>query len=119
MKRSVILVLALAMCFFAGNAFSEELTTGDISTIAGGQLLGGVGSTAGTPLAKMSTNVLIGAAFDSSGYAVDTYHTSGTKAYGTAFDSTALFWQELGVNGTLTAPTVSDGTAFDTGWTKM
>jgi hypothetical protein len=44
---------------------------------------------------------------------------SGTKAYGTAYDATAIYWSELGAGGTLTAPTSSAADEAFAGWTVM
>lgn len=119
MKKTMIVMLALALCFFAGNAFAEDLATGGVSTIAGGTL--SATSPASADIGRMSTNVVVGASYSDTGYALDTYHTSGTKAYGTAYDATAIYWIDLGVGGTLTAPSSSDADeAFPEGtWTKM
>lgn len=118
MKKSIVVVMAVALCFLAGNAFAAALSSGSVSTVAGGTVV--ATAPASADIAKMSTNVIIGATYSGTGYAIDTYHKSGTKAYGTAFDSTALYFKDLGVNGTLTAPSSSLGTeAFGTGWTKM
>ena len=123
MKKIMIVALVLAACITAGNAFAATcadataIATQAISTIPGATLCATAPAT--SSISKMSTNVLMGATYSGTGYAIDTYHTSGTKAYGTAFDSTALYFSDLGINGTLTAPTSSLGEdAFGT-WTKM
>lgn len=122
MKKFTIILLVVGLCLLSGNAFAEDLApAGAVSTIKGGNLTGGVGTDTSINIAKMSTNVVIGVMYNSDAYALSTYHTSGTKAYGTAFDSTALFWKELGVGGTLTAPASSNNEDAFTGegWTKM
>jgi hypothetical protein len=51
-------------------------------------------------------------------YAISTKHVSGSKAYGSASDSTAIYFQDTGSSalGTLTADTNS---AFGAAWTSM
>jgi hypothetical protein len=119
MKKTMIIMLVVALTFVSSSAFAEALASGDVSTIAGGQLR--ATSPANLDIANMSTNVVIGAQYSGTGYAIDTYHTSGTKAYGTAYDSTAIYWMELGVGGTLTAPSSSDSAeAFPSSdWNEM
>jgi hypothetical protein len=117
MKKTMIVLLALSVCFLAGNAFAETLSSGGVSTVAGGTLH--ATSPAGADIGKMSTNVIVGASYSATGYAIDTYHKSGTKAYGTAYDSTGIYWKDLGTGGTLTAPTSSAATEAYSGWTRM
>ena len=106
MKEKMIIMLVVALTLFSSSAFAEALATGEVTTIAGGQL--SATSPAALDISNLSTNVVIGATYSATGYAIDTYHTSGTKAYGTAYDSTAIYWLELGTGGTLTAPSSSD-----------
>ena len=112
-------MLVAALTFVSSSAFAAALATGEVATIAGGQVR--ATAPANLDISNLSTNVLIGAEYSATGYAIDTYHTSGTKAYGTAYDSTAIYWLELGVGGTLVAPTSSDSTqAFPAGtWQEM
>ena len=106
MKKTMIIMLVAALTFVSSSAFAGDLSSGGVSTVPGGQVT--ATAPANLDIANLSTNVLIGATYSATGYAIDTYHTNGTKAYGTAYDSTAIYWQELGVGGTLTAPSSSD-----------
>lgn len=120
MKKTMIVALVLASTLLAGNAFAAAtaLSSGGVSATGGLELV--ATTPAAATIAKMSTNVVIGATYSASGYALDTYHLSGTKAYGTAYDSTALYFQDLGVGATLTAPSSSLGLeAFASPWVKM
>lgn len=119
MKKTMIIMLVAALTFISSSAFAEDLATGGVSTVAGGQV--SATAPAALDIANLSTNVLIGAQYSATGYAIDTYHTNGTKAYGTAYDSTAIYWMELGTGGTLVAPSSSDSAeAFPTStWKEM
>lgn len=74
-------------------------------------------------IGKMSKGVVICASFSSTGYALATYHTNGTKEFGTAYDATAIYVKDVGAAATITAPTsstASDAAAFGgTGWSAM
>jgi len=119
MKKTMIIMLVVALTFVSASAFAEALNSGEVSTIAGGQVR--ATTPANLDIANLSTNVVIGATYNGIGYAIDTYHTSGTKAYGTAYDSTAIYWMDLGVGAQLTAPSSSDSNeAFPTTeWKEM
>jgi hypothetical protein len=119
MKKTMIVLLALSVCFLAGNAFAAggSLSSGSVTDLAGGTLH--ATTPAGADIGKMSTNVIVGATYSSTGYAIDTYHNSGTKAYGTAYDSTGIYWTDLGTGGTLTAPSSSAASEAYSGWTRM
>lgn len=74
-------------------------------------------------IGKMSKGVVLCGAYSSTGYALATYHTSGTKEFGTAYDATAIYVKDVGAAATITAPTSSkatDAAAFGgTGWAAM
>lgn len=111
-----VLVIAAVLMLLAGSSFAGTTVTAE-----------GASLTASAPasllICKASKGVKLGVQFDNTngtGYAVDSYHTSGTKMYGTAYDSTALFFKDVGVNYTgFAAPTSSVGTEAFTGWTQM
>ena len=119
MKKTMIIMLVAALTLVCSSAFAEDLASGSVSSVKGGQV--SATTPAALDIANLSTNVVIGATYSGTGYAIDTYHSNGTKAYGTAYDSTAIFWQELGVGGTLTAPSSSDSAeAFPSSdWKEM
>ena len=117
MKKTMILLLVVTLTFVSTSVFAAALATGNVSTIAGGELV--ATSPSSQTISKLSTNVIVGAQYSSTGYAIDTYHTSGTKAYGTAYESTSLYWLELGVGGTLTAPSSSDSEEAFGSWNEM
>lgn len=61
-------------------------------------------ATDGQLISNLSSNVTLGATYNTATYAINTYHSSGTKVYGTAYDGTSLFFKEIGVGGTHSAP---------------
>jgi len=85
-----ILVLAATTSFAAGGSGA----TGGIDFSATGQSVTGDATTATADTAligKCSTGVDVAWSTDVNGYALMTQHKSGTKAYGTSYDSTALY----------------------------
>ena len=52
-------------------------------------------------------------------YAIQSYHTSGNKAYGTASDTTLIYWVEDETNDDVGAPSAENSSMFGTGWTAM
>ena len=69
-------------------------------------------------IGKMSKGVSAGANYDDLSYAMNTKHTSGTQAFGTADDSTAIYRTNIGTGVLTAAPTSNSNTAFAT-WTEM
>jgi hypothetical protein len=133
MKKS--LLLSVMFVFMASSAFAEA----SVSIVEGfgdaGKTLRGAptGADTGSPLiGKLSTGVGLGMLVDDvegSGYALVTQHKSGTKAYGSAYDSTALFVTDADLKpGTvfLDVPAKFDSTEFESaegvatdGWKKL
>jgi hypothetical protein len=110
-----VIVLTLAVLLLASSGFATELAA-DVANK--GKTLHAT-TPAGQDISKLSTGVYAGAAYSSTGYSIATFHMSGTKAYGTAYDATAIYWSELGAGGTLTAPTSSAADEAFAGWTVM
>jgi hypothetical protein len=75
---------------------------------------------AGTILiGKNSTGCSTGWDTANGGYALNTQHQNGSKAFGTSYDSTAIYQTDV-VKGTAVAqPGATDSSAFGTGWTTM
>ena len=119
-----IFFLALILVVMTGSAFAGEL---GISGQSGGQSLTGYttadNSGTPTPISRMSNNVYITAQYSDTGYALATYHSQGTKAYGTGYDSTSLFWAGVGenciANSCFTVPSSSVSDEAFAGWTAM
>lgn len=76
-----------------------------------------------TQIGKTSTGVSVGWRTNVNGYALVTQHKSGTKAYGSSYDSTALFQSTGEVTpGTvkLATPAGTDTVSFTgSGWKTM
>jgi hypothetical protein len=64
----------------------------------------------------MSNGVYAGWNTNALGYAVTTQHISGSKSYGTAHDSTAIFRND---SLQTTAPSAAADSSFGTSWTAM
>jgi hypothetical protein len=128
-----ILVLTALMLSFTGSAFAAGISSGDLigdATAGTGGLavFGGIDSTSAAaptanPLVRMSTGVQGVVNFDSTthiSYAIITKHVSGSKYFGTANDSTNIYWLQS-VKGNLdptTAGTGIDNSNFaGSGWT--
>lgn len=99
-----ILGLTLLLLSFAGSALAAGTALGT-HTASGKSMsiYGGIDDTAAgaapSPLVKLSTNVQGAVNFTSSagastGYAIMTKHASGNKYFGTANDSTAIYWKQ-------------------------
>jgi len=73
---------------------------------------------------NLSKNVSLGYTRDSDDaagaqtYAIQSYHTSGNKAYGTASDTTIIKWSQKTDKVDIAAPTVANSTEFSD-WTAM
>lgn len=99
MKKIIIcslLLAAFATSAFAANG-SAELTSNTVSNNAA-QVFGGVDVTsaqdASTPLIKMSNGVKGLVNSTTTEYMIMTKHSSGSKAFGTAGDTTSIFWTQ-------------------------
>lgn len=106
-----IIVITLLSMFVAGTALANTGTT------TGGQALRAT-APATIDIAKASKNVSFGYNTSATGYALATFHTQGTKMYGTGYDSTKLYFIEATA---VAAPASSVTTeAFPSGtWTEM
>ena len=76
----------------------------------------------GEVIGKCSKGVRIGATFNQTSYALATVHLSGSKYFGTAFDSTSIFTQtpsgDIGLTFAAPATSVS-ATAFASPWVAL
>ncbi len=120
--KKLILLIVIALSF-SSNAFATTAAASGVSDTDGQTLYGA--TPADLDLAKSSKGVYFGWFTGTNGYSVTTYHASGTKFYGTAYDSTELFFNDV---GTLTAAEITSDlapsssvaeTAFGTDWTGM
>jgi hypothetical protein len=130
MKKTLILTALLALSASASFAGGTSGATGTIDFANTGQSLTGDAATATADTAligKCSTGVDMAWNTSANGYALMTQHKSGTKAYGTSYDSTAVYQSvatdtEPGTpaynSGALTATDTTDF-ADDTVWKTM
>jgi hypothetical protein len=130
MKKTI--VLTLVALSFGTSAFAAALATNTLPSAAGIGIYGGTtaaeAAAASNPLAKMSTGVwgvvnFTAAANLSSSYALFTKHTKGSKIFGTANDSTNIYWKASPAASAAPYLAVADcGTGddnsnFGNGWT--
>lgn len=117
MKKAMILLFVVSFTAVSISAFAAAtaLSSGSVTGTAGAEVQASDGQT----ISNLSSNVVLGATYNTATYALNTYHTSGTKAYGTAYDSTSIYFDEIGVGATLSAPSADDSTAFTTDYTEM
>lgn len=117
MKR--ILLFNIAALFMASAAFAAA--SAQISfTDAGKKVIGTGGPATDASIGKLSTKVGLGWNTGANGYAINTQHQQGTKAYGTSHDSTSIYVLDATTIGTAVAkPGASDSSAFDTDWVTM
>ena len=122
-----IFVLSAALVFVASNCFA--LDSGATGTMT---LTDDVGlelhadadtATADTALiGKLSTGVGVGWKTETGGYALVTQHKNGTKAYGTSYDSTAIYQYKGEVSPgspALAVPTATDTSDFTSDFKPM
>lgn len=125
--KKIIALISLALTVFASTAFAAPATvsSGNVTASAGQVIRGGATAAAADDaaiLGKMSTGVKMGAAYGTAGFAVMTKHLKGSKIFGTAHDSTAIYWQPLAADtdiATTNVGTTAGNGAFATGWTSM
>lgn len=99
MKKSIIFTLLLTA--FAASAYaangSAEITNKTVSANAA-QIFGGIdvasAQNATTPLIKLSNGVKALVNATTTEYLIMTKHSSGSKTFGTAGDTTSIFWTQ-------------------------
>jgi hypothetical protein len=102
-----IIVLTMLLLSFAGSAFASAITTNQLIGNAGAgtgglAVYGGVDAASAAlitanPLVRMSTGVQAVVNFVAAthlSYALITKHVSGSKYFGTANDSTNIYWKQ-------------------------
>ena len=122
-----IFCLMLVLLSSATSVFAAtQLATGEVSDAAAA-VYGGTDQTSAeasvNPIIKFSTGVSGLANFDNTGYSVHTKHLNGSKVFGTANDSTNIFWKASPSKVLMTADecgtTVGTANYADgTGWTS-
>lgn len=117
MKRFFALIALIAVVSLSATAAmaadSAAGATG-VSTTANTSLKAVTPS--GATIAKASKNVTFGWNTTSTGYSLATFHASGTKSYGTGYDSTKLYFNDATA---VAAPSSSLASTSFANWTAM
>jgi len=88
-------------------------------TAVGGMGMNVAAETSNAVIGRLSSNDALGFKITTADYALITQHIQGTRSYGSASDSTAIFWTlETKATGHA-VPSASNAAAFATGWTVM
>lgn len=117
--KKIVFLAALMMAFSFGSAFAETLASD--GTYSTGQDLTIAGS-AGDLTLKLSNNVLLSykKGTNGLGYSVASYHTSGTRTYGSSSGDANIFWAEGTKIAPPAAPTGTESADFvSTTWTAL
>jgi len=111
MKKIVLILMIVTLCF-AANSFAAITTAAAAAGVSDndGEIL--FGDPGNIDIARASKGVKFSWSTGTLGYAIQTYHNSGTKFYGSAYDSTALYQSEVGPAQTLSEPDDSTSAAF-------
>lgn len=114
MKKIIALTIFLSL--FAVNAMATDTAAAatGVSTTANQSLKAATPSAA--TIAKASKNVTFGWNTTSTGYSLATFHASGTKSYGTGYDSTKLYFTDATA---VAAPSSSLAATSFANWTPM
>ena len=120
--KKIIALAASVVILTSSLAGAAELGDGDISaegvSIYGDITTDAAAAGTATLIGKLSKGVKVGVKYSDTNYALTTKHSSGNTQYGTAYDATAIYKQDVG-SADLTAPSAANNTAFATGWTSM
>lgn len=115
----LIVALAATSSFATAKGATGAGTTGD----AGYSVFPyNAAGTEGPAVGKLSTGVYISWATLTTSYVIKTQHTSGTRAFATASDSTAINWKLVTKGATLTAPNATATNSVliaEGGWSVM
>jgi hypothetical protein len=120
-----IIALTIVIMSFAGSAFAAAGPASGALSTAGAAIYGGssaaVALAATSPLGKLSSGVTAIINFDSTSYAIGTKHVKGSKVFGTAADSTNMYFKAspAALITTTEVGTGSSNSNFSSGWTSM
>ncbi len=125
MKGKLIIILALSAFLALGIAVAVYAActtnvTGPLTYSLKAPTSGGATNT-GIAI-KPSNHVIVWVNAGLLGYAVQSCHESGDKAFGTASNSTSFFFTGIGVNACTTsyaAPSATDSGSFGTNWMSL
>ena len=118
--KKIIVLIVIALAFTAGNAFATSAAATGVTDTDAQEVLGNdTSSGAQALICKASKGVKVAWNTAGTGYSLSTYHNSGTKAYGAAYDTTVLYYNDVGEGHTLAAPTDSAGDVAFSGWQEL
>jgi hypothetical protein len=120
MKKIFVLCILMSLVY-VGSAFAVAENSALLATAAQDGLSLKV-SAGGEVIGKCSKGVRIGATYNQTSYALATVHLSGSKYFGTAFDSTSIFTQTPAgdIGAAFAAPATSvSATAFVSPWASL
>lgn len=114
-----ILAAFLLVTFAATASFGAAIGagSGDVASTESGRtvypnLLGASGTQSTVSVGKLSTGVYLSWLTSTTQYALKTQHSSGTRMYGTASDSTAIMWHTAVKGDPNAEPTAANASAF-------
>ena len=120
MKKIFVLCVLMSLVY-VGSAFAVAENSALLATAAQDGMTLKIAA-GGEVIGKCSKGVRIAAQFNRTAYALATVHLSGSKYFGTAFDSTSIFTQtpagDIGAAFSAPATSVSE-TAFGSPWTSL
>ena len=120
MKKIFVLCVLMSLVY-VGSAFAVAANTALLATAAQDGLSLKIEND-GEVIGKCSKGVRIAAQFNQQSYALVTVHLSGSKYFGTAFDSTSIFTQTPSgdIGAAFAAPATSvSATAFASPWKSL
>lgn len=122
--KKVIALTALSL-FMASSAFAAGSLTLSLASGSTGLTLYGAksGSAAATSplIGKTSTGIGLGMVLDTTagaGYALKTQHKSGTKVFGSTYDSTSIYSKDV-TAGTADSTSITTNVSCFNGWTTL
>ena len=122
--KKILALLAVSLLVSSAAYAATSLTISSGFADAGKELVGAAASGGVTSrIGKTSTGVGLGMLTSTTGYSMVTQHKSGTKAFGSSYDSTAIFTTVADASPgsvVLGVPTATDTTNFaGTAWKPM
>jgi len=109
-----IILLSFVVLAASSVSYATQVTFSN----AGKSVVGTGGAATNAAIGKLSTKVALGWLNDANAYSINTQHQQGTKAYGTAFNSTSIYVTDVTVGAAVDEPSASDSSAFNS-WTTM
>lgn len=118
-KIMLISVLVLSLGLMAGPVFADATINHTDTT---GSIQSGTNPRCDIALSKNVSfiyDVDVATAASGQSYAIGSRHFSGNKAYGTASDTTLIFWTSMTTGDISTSEIDASDSSFNDGWTTM